>query len=571
MSKRLTLIPLAAFIAALAPGAAQANVSCSYDPISSHATVTMSAIGDAASIGRAGDAIRVNGNACGPAGIYNTNHIQVTDASGGATTLTLDLSGGLLGFDTTVTYDGGPGTDTFNVWGTPQDDHMRIGSDGLDGRADLDVTRESVPDSDVDLESVEAADLNGGGGNDVLDAGSHYETGGLAFGKTMYIEGAAGDDSLTGGSGTAELRGGAGNDLITAGSGIATVWPGAGDDTAVGGFSSDATLSYADAPAGVHIDLSSSASQDTGGSGSDYASGFKRLVGSPFDDVLGGTGGAELISGGGGDDTLAGHGGNDVLDGGAGTNIDSYEGVPKGVSVALTYPAGFAQDTGAGMQRLSNFSGLTGSPFDDALAGDAAPNRIDGGGGADTINAGDGADTVLLRDGVADHADCGGATDTVESDVQGLDVLTGCEQATFAPFTPPAGQPGGDPQPQPGPGTGPGATDATLTFRFTAKKRQRLGKHGVIKGSLLCPDEACSGNVSAKLAIRHAARRSAYRAVAISAGSTKVVKLRLGARDVRRARAALHAGRKVTVRVTAVARDAAGNRRTVTRKVVLRG
>jgi hypothetical protein len=34
-------------------------------------------------------------------------------------------------------------------------------------------------------------------------------------------------------------------------------------------------------------------------------------------------------------------------------------------------------------------------------------------------------------------------------------------------------------------------------------------------------------------------------------------------------RAALHAGYKVTVRVTAVARDAAGNRRTITRKVVL--
>jgi hypothetical protein len=66
-----------------------------------------------------------------------------------------------------------------------------------------------------------------------------------------------------------------------------------------------------------------------------------------------------------------------------------------------------------------------------------------------------------------------------------------------------------------------------------------------------------------------AARRAANRTVAVPAGTAKVVKLRLGAGNVRRARAALHAGRKVTVRVTAVARDAAGNRQTITRKVVL--
>lgn len=232
------------------------------------------------------------------------------------------------------------------------------------------------------------------------------------------------------------------------------------------------------------------------------------------------------------------------------------------MTVALTYASGFAQDTGDGLQKLYDISGLTGSAFDDVLTGGAGANRIDAGGGADTINAGDGADTVLLRDGVADQADCGGASDSVESDAQGLDALTGCEQVTFAPFVPPAGQPGGGPQqPQPG----PGAADTTLAFRFTARKHQRLGRHGTVKVSLRCPDEACSGQVSAKFA----ARVAAHRRVAVSAGKAKVVNLRLGARNVRRARAALHAGRKVTVRVTAVARDAAGNRRTITRKVVL--
>jgi hypothetical protein len=166
----------------------------------------------------------------------------------------------------------------------------------------------------------------------------------------------------------------------------------------------------------------------------------------------------------------------------------------------------------------------------------------------------------LLRDGISDHADCGGADDTVESDVQGLDVLTGCEQVAFAPFTPPAGQPAGDPPSQ------PGAADTSLTFRFSAKKHQRLGKRGIITASLLCPDEACSSQVSATFA----ARRAANRTVAVRAGTAKVVKLRLGVGNVRRARAALRAGRKVTVRVTAIARDAAGNHQTVTRTIRLR-
>jgi len=561
MFKRLTFLPVAALMAAFAPGAAHASTLCSYNVISHDVTVTMTAGGDGAAVSRSGSSIDMNGTPCGLATIANTDQILWDDQSGSGTTATVDLSGGQFGPNVYFTYDAGVGTDTFNVWGGAQYDRIRIGSDGLDGRVNLDAA--NVPNATVDLQSVEIADLNGGGGSDVLDAGSHFDTGGQPFGGDLYMEGAAGDDSLTGGSGNQQLSGGAGNDLITAGSGIAMITPGTGDDTAVGGFAAKATVSYSDAPAGVHVDLSHSGSQDTGGAGNDYVSGVQTLVGSPHDDVLAGTSGADSIAGGGGNDTLIGRGGNDALNGGTGTNIASYEDAPKGVTVALTYAAGFAQDTGDGLQRLTNISGLTGSPFDDILTGDAGANRIDGGGGADTIYAGDGPDTVLLRDGVSDTADCGGASDIVESDVQGLDVLTGCEQVAFAPFTPPAQQPGGDPQqPQPG----PGATDTALTFRFTAKGRQRLGRRGIVKASLLCPDEACTGDVSATLA----GRRAAHRTIAVRAGAAKVVSVKLSARTVRRARVALRHGKRVTVKLTAVARDAAGNRRTVTRKIVLR-
>jgi hypothetical protein len=302
------------------------------------------------------------------------------------------------------------------------------------------------------------------------------------------------------------------------------------------------------------VDLSRTDPQNTGGDGVDQISGFNNVVGSKFDDELAGNALANVFEGSGGTDTVS--------------YAHPSPGVQKGVTVSLAKP-NQQQDTGSeGQDTLTAISNLIGSPFGDTLTGNGAANRIDGGGGSDTVDAGDGADTVLLRDGISDHADCGGATDTVQSDWAGLDVLAGCENVDFAP-TPPAG---GDVPADPGTVTGSGtgaAADMTLTFRFTAKKHQRLGKRGIVKGSLLCPDEACSGDVSAKLAIGHPARRSVYRTVAITAGTAKVVKLRLSARNVRRARAALGAGRKVTVRMTAVARDAAGNRRTITRKVVL--
>jgi Ca2+-binding RTX toxin-like protein len=568
MSTRSTLICLALLGAAVVPGAAHASTTCSYDFIFHRATISMTAAGDAAAVSRSGNAIEVNSNPCGAATVDNTTAIVWDDNSVGGTTAGLDLVGGQLDPTTDLTYDAGPGTDTFNVWGSPQNDNIRIGSDGFDSYVNLDAA--VFPDADVDLKSVEIADINGGEGNDVIDASAHGETGGLRFGGTLYEEGALGNDTLTAGSSTAYLSGGAGNDSLNAGGqGQLTVKPGTGDDVAVGEPLAIGVVDYSDAPAGVHVDLARTDRQDTGGAGSDQLSGFRQLYGSSFADVLAGTEGSDALQGGGGDDVLIGRGGADKLVGSSGNNVVSYAepspGVQAGVKVSLAIQ-GSVQDTGSeGNDTLSAISGLVGSPFADTLTGNAAANRIDGSGGPDTISAGDGADTVLLRDGISDHADCGGADDTVESDVQGLDVLSGCEQVAFAPFTPPPAQPGGDPQPQPG----PGASDTTLTFRFTAKARQRLGKRGIVKGSLLCPDEACTGEVSSKLTIGRTARRAAHTTTPVAAGAAKVVKLRLGAGNVRRARAALHAGRKVTVRVTAVARDAAGNRRTVTRKVVL--
>jgi Ca2+-binding RTX toxin-like protein len=575
MSMRSRLIFLAVFgAAAVAPGAAHAATTCSYSGITHHVSVTMFAPGDVASVNRSGTAIRVNGNACGLATVNNTDLIEVNDASGGDSTFAVDLAGGPLGPGLSpqfgdpsptipMTYDGNDGNDTFEVFASAQDDTIHIGS----AHANLDVAADqNHPDSDVDLSEVETSDINGGGGADGIDASAHFDTG-PAFGGMLYEEGALGNDTLTSGSGPAVLSGGAGNDTLAVGGvGQTIVKPGAGDDTATGEPLAPDVLDYSDAPAGVHVDLKRTDRQDTGGAGSDQLSGFRQLAGSPYADVLAGTEGADALQGGGGDDALIGRNGDDKLFGGAGNNVVSYAepspGVNAGVTVSLSNQ-GVAQDTGSeGKDTLSGISSVIGSPFADTLTGDAAANLINAGAGSDTVNAGDGPDTVLLRDGITDHADCGGADDTVDSDGAGIDVLSGCENVTLGAG---GGQPGG------GASTGPGATaDTTLTFRFTAKARQRLGKRGVVTGSLLCPDEACTGAVSSKLTIGRTARRAAHTTTQVAAGAAKVVKLKLGARNLRRARAALRHGKRVSLKVTAIARDAAGNRQTVTRTIRLR-
>jgi hypothetical protein len=572
MSIRSSLLALGLLGAAIAPGAAHAATTCSYDQFNHRVTVGMTANGDAAKISRVGSAIDLNGNGCNGATVTNTDAIVWDDNSVGGTTAVVDLSGGSLGSTIDMTYYGGSGNDTFEVFGTPQDDEIRIGSAGSTGYVNLEApAQQYVLDPDVVLNSVEIADINGGAGADVIDASAHADTGGARFAGTLYEEGALGDDQLTAGSGTADLSGGAGNDsLFAGGQGQLTVRPGTGDDTVVGEPLATGVVDYGDAPAGVNIDLRRIDRQDTGGAGNDQLSGFHRLAGSAFGDVLAGTEGMDVIQGGGGDDVLIGRGGDDKLYGGAGQNVVSYSapsaGVQSGVTVSLA-GQGVAQDTGSeGKDTLYGMSGVIGSPFADTLAGDAAANRIDGGAGSDTINAGDGPDTVLLRDGVSDHADCGGADDTVQSDVAGLDVLTGCEQVDFAPFADP-GQAGGDS----GAVTGASSTaDTTLTFRFAARARQRLGRHGIVKGSLLCPDEACTGEVSSKLTIGRTARRSAHTTTLVAAGTAKVIRLKLSARSLRRARAALRHGKRVSLKVTAVARDAAGNQRRVSRSIALR-
>jgi Ca2+-binding RTX toxin-like protein len=378
---------------------------------------------------------------------------------------------------------------------------------------------------------------------------------------------------LRGGSFISTLTGGAGDDSVSGFAAENHLHPGAGDDLVTGSPSLDDEVDYGDASAGVQVDLERTGTQDTGGSGHDTLTGVEVVIGSAFADRLAGTEGSNALGGAGGDDVLIGRGGDDILVGGiapadvSGQDVASYAepspGVTSGVTVSLATHD--FQPTGSeGKDQLLGISGLIGSPFDDTLTGNAAANTIDAGAGSDTVNAGDGPDIVRLRDGIADHADCGGADDVVDSDVEGLDVLSGCEQVAFA--TAPVGpdQPTGSSLPV------TGSADTTLAFRFSAPARQRLGRRGTVKASLSCPQEACTSHVSARLTVKRRSHRAGRANASLAAGQPRTLKLKLNARSVRRARAALRRGNKVSLRVTAVAQDAAGNRRAVTRTIALR-
>ena len=107
-----------------------------------------------------------------------------------------------------------------------------------------------------------------------------------------------------------------------------------------------------------------------------------------------------------GDDTLQGGAGNDTLDGGDNGDIGdtaSYADATSGVTVSLSLQD-TAQDTiGAGTDTLTGIENLTGSAFNDTLAGNDSDNTIDGGAGTDTVSYADAADRRVRHPHRAGH------------------------------------------------------------------------------------------------------------------------------------------------------------------------
>ncbi|MGO4705569.1 cadherin domain-containing protein [Microvirga sp. 2MCAF38] len=177
--------------------------------------------------------------------------------------------------------------------------------------------------------------LNGAIGNDHLSG----------LGGDDILVGELGNDILEGGLGTDHLLGGDGYDLLEGGAGADTLDGGAHDDLA----------SYSSSTIGLTVSLSFP-NNNTGDAQGDIYLSIEGLVGSRFNDRLEGDAGANNLQGWYGDDLLSGGGGNDTLFGGEGN------------------------DTLSGDQ-----NGQTG---DDVMQGEA---------GNDTLSGGEGTDTAVYR------------------------------------------------------------------------------------------------------------------------------------------------------------------------------
>jgi Ca2+-binding RTX toxin-like protein len=208
-----------------------------------------------------------------------------------------------------------------------------------------------------------------------------------------------------------------------------------------------------------------------GGGGSDL------LTGGGGPDALFGSSGGDVVVGAGGNDTLVDGGGpdDDTIDGGPGVDLADYDGPLAGVSIDLGIAG--PQPTGAGKDSLANVEDVRGSRSADVLRGDGRSNTLTGRngadvllgrGGQDVLEGGEDADALDVRDGGADIADCGSGTDKVTADLQGTDLLAGCENVLFGPVMGGAGT--GGPSGSGG-GPGPGATADTVAPRFVGRVR----------------------------------------------------------------------------------------------------
>lgn len=141
---------------------------------------------------------------------------------------------------------------------------------------------------------------------------------------------------------------------------------------------------------------------------------------SPWDQILEGTDGQDVIVGGDGNDLILGSPGADSLDGGEGIDTVSYAGSPSGVYVYLYdyYERGYWGD--AAGDTYSNIENVIGSDYRDYLLGSSQDNVLWGGAGNDSINGWYGNDTLY-----------GGAGNDFIYGMYGNDILVGEEGNDF--------------------------------------------------------------------------------------------------------------------------------------------
>ena len=135
------------------------------------------------------------------------------------------------------------------------------------------------------------------------------------------------------------------------------------------------------------------------------------------DDTLNGGAGNDTLKGGAGDDSLEGGPGADMLDDGPGSDTASYQNSPVAVLVRL-HAAHAVRFGDAEGDTLTGIEHITGSPYNDTLAGDGEDNILKGEDGDDVLFGGPAGGDDEMYGGNGDDRIFGG---------RGADTLTGGE------------------------------------------------------------------------------------------------------------------------------------------------
>lgn len=398
---------------------------------------------------------------------------------------------------------------------------IAVGNGGIDWNNDSDADMVGMPFEHLTLVGTNAADqLSGQGGPGIgapLSTTTTFEL--LGFDGSDVLRGSASvrGDRLEGGGGPDQVFGEAGDDSIQ-GDG--------GDDLLHGGAGADA-VRFSGAGS-VTVDLSQTAEQNTG-HGRDTLLDFEKAYGSAGGDRLIGNAGPNELDGGDGDDILDGRGGADEVRGGTGSDTVSYADAPAGVTIDLS-----RADQPTDGDRIYFVENVIGSPFGDTLTAGNTPGRIVAGAGTDVVTA-TGSSVIDVRDGESDRVACGNdddpGADTVISDQRSLDAVGAlCQNVDALPDR---------------------AADATLTFRLGGARKQRLLRQKSVRINVACPSEPCTA-----VATSSGTRRLT---TSLAAGTAKTLKLRLTRKQLATVRAAPASGRRPSLTVHVVARDAAGN------------
>lgn len=328
--------------------------------------------------------------------------------------------------DTTIM--GTDGADTIN--GTPGNDVIcaRAGNDAINPGGGNDVVY-----GGPGLDKVGYSEFSDGGTIDLGSNGATGSTTGPSTGNDALFSienamGTQGNDTLLGNELANVLDGRAGND---------TIRPGLGNDTVAGGPGVDLGDYATSGDVVIRLDRMHPTAVGPQ-TGSDKLTGIEDVTTGSGNDVVYGSGAANVLNTGAGDDTLFGligndtlvagsgndvlYGGpdNDTIDGGTGTDEASFASSPNPVVVNLAQVVP-PQATGQGSDTLTGIENVFGSAYNDSIIGDDNDNYLSGWDGADTIIGGAGNDVVHGNGGDDPKLDGSSGADLVLGDRGALD------------------------------------------------------------------------------------------------------------------------------------------------------